>query len=88
LAYSTEKSYCGWGERYFGYVGEHDLPVREPSSVRAFLSKLATRDRLASSSQNQAFSALLMLFRDVFHVELEDLARRFARSGVESCRWC
>ena len=38
--------------------------------MEAFLTGLATRDRVAASTQNQALSALLFLYREVLGVEL------------------
>ena len=75
LAYNTEKSYCRWVQRYYYYVGEHGLALRDVGSVRAFLSALASRRNLAASSQNQALSALLMLFRDVLRIDVGDLSK-------------
>jgi len=40
------------------------------AEVEAFLSTLATRDDVAASTQNQALSALLFLYREVLGVEL------------------
>jgi integron integrase len=73
-SYHTERSYIEWVERYFAYSAGHDLPVRLPSSLRDYLSYLATGRNVSASTQNQAFSALLMLFREVFQVDLRDLA--------------
>ncbi len=38
--------------------------------VREFLTHLATKDQVAAATQNQAFSALLFLYRDVLKQEL------------------
>lgn len=38
-----------------------------------FLSDLAVRGRVAASTQNQAFAALLFLYREVLDRELEGL---------------
>jgi integrase len=46
--------------------------------VAAFLTALAVRERVAASTQNQALSALLFLYREVLGVELpwlDDLVR-------------
>ncbi len=46
-----------------------------PSSAdaRAYLSYLATRGNVSAATQNQAFNALLFLYRNVFSVELSDM---------------
>ena len=40
------------------------------AEVTEFLTALAVRDRVAASTQNQALSALLFLYREVLSVEL------------------
>ena len=44
-----------------------------PESVKAYLSYLATRRNVAASTQNQAFNALLFLYRNVLQIELGDM---------------
>lgn len=70
-SYRTEQTYVEWVERYFGYLGETggilsngQLCVTK-GSIQDFLSYLATRRRVAASTQNQAFSALLFMTRDL-----------------------
>ena len=43
--------------------------------MKAFLTRLAMVDRVSSSTQNQAFSALLLLYREVLQTDLEDMAQ-------------
>ena len=47
--------------------------VVDGQGVKSFLTYLATRRRVAAGTQNQAFSALLFLCRDVLRLENEDL---------------
>lgn len=66
----TEASYVGWMRRFIHFhQGRHprELGARE---VERFLSHLAVDGRVASSTQNQAFAALLFLYRDVLGVPL------------------
>ena len=79
FAYNTELAYLDWAERFFTYLGETtkgDPSSVEltPESVRNFLSYLAISQRVASSTQNQALSALLFLFRKVLGQELGDVS--------------
>ena len=49
-----------------------------PAEVTAFLTSLAVRDKVAASTQNQALSALLFLYREVLDMDLpwlEDVVR-------------
>src|SRR5687768_670948 len=66
----TEQAYCGWIVRFIRANGRRhprDLGGRE---VEAFLSSLAVKDKVAASTQNQALSALLFLYREVLRVDL------------------
>ena len=66
----TERAYVGWARRFIlanGRRHPRDMGVVE---VEAFLSTLATRDDVAASTQNQALSALLFLYREVLGIEL------------------
>ena len=70
LARRTEKSYVGWIRRFIianDLRHPRDMGARE---VESFLTLLASRDRVAASTQNQALSALLFLYREVLNVEL------------------
>ena len=70
LAIRTEEAYAGWVRRFILANGKRhprDMGARE---VEAFLTDLATRGRVAASTQNQALSALLFLYREVLGVEL------------------
>jgi site-specific recombinase XerD len=40
------------------------------SEIAAFLTWLATNRRVSASTQNQALSALLFLYRNVLHIEI------------------
>jgi integron integrase len=84
----TEEAYVDWVVRYFRYLdgvgtgGPHARHAVTGATVRAFLSHLATRKRVAASTQNQAFSALLVLGRDLLAVDLGDLSKTVrARRG-------
>ena len=63
----TERSYTVWAWQFAQFAGGWDKPASTviESEVRDFLSKLAVKDRVAASTQNQALNALLFLFRDV-----------------------
>ena len=75
----TEKAYAGWVGRFLCSLPGHQPPQDvDAAQVSGFLSGLATRHNVAASTQNQAFSALLFLFREVLNRELgtvEQVAR-------------
>ena len=69
----TEKSYAGWVRRFLVFQRHHDLARLGAAEVRAHLPDLAVRRRVSASTQNQAFSALFFLFREVLGRKLEHL---------------
>lgn len=74
----TEDAYVHWIRRFIAFHrGGHPAEMAEPE-VNAFVSDLAVRGRVAASTQTQALSALLFLFRYVLRRPLghiEDLVR-------------
>jgi site-specific recombinase XerD len=72
-SYRTEQTYVSWIKRYILFHDKRhpkDMGVEE---VRTFLSHLAVVDNVASSTQNQALSALLFLYKVVLEQELESV---------------
>jgi len=66
----TEKAYVHWIKRYiFFHEKRHPAEMGAPE-ITTFLTALAVRDKVAASTQNQALSALLFLYREVLDVEL------------------
>jgi len=66
----TEKAYVGWIKRFVVYHGKrHPGEMGEPE-ITEFLSWLATHRHLSASTQNQALSAVLFLYREVLGHEL------------------
>ena len=67
---STEKSYVGWIRRYILFHGKRHPAEMGAPEVSRFLSSLAVEGRVAASTQNQALSELLFLYRHVLHQDL------------------
>lgn len=66
----TEHAYVDWIRRFILFHKKrHPNEMGEPE-IEAFLTHLAVDRKVASSTQNQALSALLFLYRDVLGVEL------------------
>ena len=72
----TEKSYVAWIKRYVVFHGKRHPSEMGTDEVRAFLSWLATEKHVSASTQNQALSALLFLYRDVLGGDIPDKANR------------
>ncbi len=66
----TEQAYLDWIRRFVRFHGRRHPRDMGKAEVEAFLSHLAVNRNVAASTQNQALSALLFLYRDVLEIEL------------------
>ncbi len=66
----TEQAYLDWIRRFIIFHGKRHPREMGKDEVEAFLSHLAINRNVAASTQNQALSALLFLYRDVLEIEL------------------
>ncbi len=69
----TEDTYCSWVKRFV-----HFHKLRHPREmgeleINLFLTHLAVSEKVSASTQNQALSALLFLYRHVIGKEVGDL---------------
>lgn len=74
----TEQAYVQWIRRYILFHGKRHPSELGAPELTAFLSDLAVRGKVATSTQNQALNALLFLYRDVLKIVLpwlEDVQR-------------
>lgn len=70
LALATEKNYCYW-IRYFIRQQNYRSPAQiTPQGVDDFISFIAMSKQVSPSTQNQALSAIVFLFRFVLRKEL------------------
>ncbi|NWF92905.1 MAG: integron integrase [Syntrophaceae bacterium] len=70
---STEKTYLGWISRFKTFLKDRDPNSLEANDMKNYLTHLARFGRVSASTQNQAFNALLFLYRHILHKEVEDL---------------
>lgn len=72
LGYSrrTEEAYCGWVRRFILACDRRHPRELGALEVEGFLTALAVRGQVSASTQNQALSALLFLYRQVLGVDL------------------
>jgi integron integrase len=78
LSPRTEEAYLGWIRRYWLFCDRRDPATFGAEQATAFLNQLATHDRVAAATQNQALAALLFLYREVLGQDLpwlDDLLR-------------
>ena len=66
----TELCYVEWVRRYVLFHGKRHPRELGPREVEAFLTHLAVAGRVSASTQNQAKSALLFLYREVLEQQL------------------
>jgi integron integrase len=63
----TEKAYVSWVRRYVRFHGLRHPGDLGRNEIRQFLVALADRAQLSASSQTQALSAILFLYREVLN---------------------
>jgi integron integrase len=76
----TCTAYADWIRRYIIFHGRRHPIDLDAEDVRAFLSDLATRQRVSASTQNQALAALLFLYDKVLRRPLNRI------QGIERAR--
>lgn len=72
LRYShrTEKAYVHWIRRFILFHDKRHPQEMGAEEVEAYLTHLAVKRQVSASTQNQALSAILFLYRQVLRVEL------------------
>lgn len=69
----TEEAYLFWIKKYIRFHNlRHPQEMRE-EEIRQFLTHLAVTQNVAAATQNQAFAALLFLYRNVLDIEIQNL---------------
>jgi integron integrase len=71
-SYRTEETYVQWIRRYILFHQKRHPNEMGVPEIEAFLTHLATVENVAASTQNQAFSALLFLYRHVLQISLDE----------------
>ncbi len=71
-SYSTERTYVHWIKQYIFFHGKKHPVEMGKVEMESYLTKLATKDRVSPTTQNQAFSALLFLYREVLGVDISE----------------
>ncbi|MCX7515289.1 integron integrase [Frateuria sp. STR12] len=70
MARRTEEAYVGWIRRFILANGKRHPAEMGAPEIEHFLTRLAVDGGVSASTQNQALSALLFLYRQVLGVEL------------------
>ncbi|SEH04680.1 integron integrase [Candidatus Venteria ishoeyi] len=69
----TLKTYQSWMRKFQAFVKSKDYHLLNQQDVKNFLTHLAVSKQVAASTQNQAFNALLFLFRHVLKKEFGEI---------------
>lgn len=77
----TEQAYIDWVRRYIYFHDKRHPQELGAEAVRDFLSHLASERNVSASTQNQAKSALLFLYREILKIELQGAGLARTRSG-------
>jgi len=67
----TEEAYVGWITRYIYFHNKRHPKDMGVPEIEEFLTHLAVERNVSPSTQNQAFNALLFLYRNVLNISLE-----------------
>jgi integron integrase len=70
-SYRTEQTYVDWVHRFICFHSKRHPKDMGAPEIEAFLTHLAVKLKVAASTQNQAFCALLFLYRHVLRQELD-----------------
>lgn len=79
-SWKTEQSYIGWIRRYNSWLCSRRPSGDSAEKMGAFLTHLAQVEEVAASTQNQAFNAILYMYRTL-GVELGEVKSLRAKPG-------
>ena len=72
-SYHTERAYLSWLRRFYRFTGGKPPLKLEKEDVKDFMTSLAVEQNVSASSQNQAFNAVLFLFRHVLDKDMGNI---------------
>jgi len=73
LSVRTEKTYIGWLRRFYRFMNGQQPHTLNSTHVKDFMTHLAVEEKVSASTQNQAFNAILFLFRYVLDKPIDDI---------------
>lgn len=78
-AYRTEDTYVSWIKQYILFHDKRHPDEMGTAELEAFLTYLAQERHVSASTQNQALSAILFLYREVLRKPLENVEVTWAQ---------
>ena len=73
LSLRTEETYRSWIKLYILFHHKQHPRELDAQAISSFLTHLAVNEHVSASTQNQAFNALLFLYRQVLKMESPDI---------------
>jgi integron integrase len=71
-SYSTERTYVHWIKQYIFFHNKKHPVEMGKEEIEAFLTFLATKKRVSPTTQNQAFAAILFLYKEVLGIDMSE----------------
>ena len=68
----TEKTYIGWVRQYILYHNKRHPREMGVAEINDFITHLVNQKTVSASTQNQAISAILFLYRNVLGIQLDE----------------
>jgi integron integrase len=72
-SYRTEQAYIGWVRQFYRFMKGRSPYSLESRDVKDFMTYLAVEHNVAISTQNQAFNAILFLFRHILEKSIDNI---------------
>jgi len=69
-SYSTERTYIYWIKQYILFHNKKHPVEMEKREIEEYLTFLATKKHVSSTTQNQAFNAILFLYKEVLGIDI------------------
>ena len=69
---STEKTYIHWIKHYISFHDKKHPVEMGKKEIEEFLTNLAVQKKVSPTTQNQAFSAILFLYKEVLGIDLSN----------------
>jgi integron integrase len=73
-SYRTEETYLSWFKQFCSFIQYKSPDMIDENDLKNFLSYLAVERKVGASTQNQAFNALLFVYRHVLRVDVGEIA--------------
>jgi len=74
LSHNTERTYLTWLRSFYKFLNGTPPAALETAHIKQYLTYLAAERRVAASTQNQAFNALLFFYRHILGKDVGDIS--------------